>query len=79
MKRALQTAMEFGAEGIRLRCAGRLGGAALDVLSVEPPPADHPLLAAGLPNLLITPHCAWISRGARQVVEVTSRVANELQ
>lgn len=27
MKRALQTAMEFGAEGIRLRCAGRLGGA----------------------------------------------------
>jgi len=27
MKRALQTATEFGAEGIRLRCAGRLGGA----------------------------------------------------
>jgi small subunit ribosomal protein S3 len=27
MKRALQTAMDFGAEGIRLRCAGRLGGA----------------------------------------------------
>jgi small subunit ribosomal protein S3 len=27
MKRAMQTAMEFGAEGIRLRCAGRLGGA----------------------------------------------------
>ena len=26
MKRALQTAMEFGAEGIRLRVAGRLGG-----------------------------------------------------
>lgn len=26
MKRALQTAMDFGAEGIRLRCAGRLGG-----------------------------------------------------
>ena len=27
MKRALQTVMEFGAEGVRLRCAGRLGGA----------------------------------------------------
>jgi small subunit ribosomal protein S3 len=27
MKRAMQTAMEFGADGIRLRCAGRLGGA----------------------------------------------------
>ncbi len=26
MKRALQTAMDFGAEGIRVRCAGRLGG-----------------------------------------------------
>jgi glycerate dehydrogenase len=36
------------------------------VLSVEPPPADHPLLAADLPNLLVTPHCAWVSRGARQ-------------
>ncbi len=27
MKRALQTTMEFGAEGIRVRCSGRLGGA----------------------------------------------------
>ena len=27
MKRALQTAMDFGADGIRIRCAGRLGGA----------------------------------------------------
>ncbi|MCH1507279.1 30S ribosomal protein S3 [Verrucomicrobiales bacterium] len=27
MKRAVQTAMDFGAEGIKLRCAGRLGGA----------------------------------------------------
>lgn len=26
MKRAVQTAMDFGAEGIKLRCAGRLGG-----------------------------------------------------
>ena len=27
MKRAVQTAMDFGADGIRVRCAGRLGGA----------------------------------------------------
>lgn len=27
MKRAVATAMEFGAEGIRVRCGGRLGGA----------------------------------------------------
>jgi glycerate dehydrogenase len=46
--------------------AGRLGGAALDVLAQEPPPADHPLITAGLPNLIITPHNAWVSRECRQ-------------
>ncbi|GMG87194.1 D-2-hydroxyacid dehydrogenase [Biformimicrobium ophioploci] len=46
--------------------SGKLGGAALDVLSVEPPPSDHPLLDGDIPNLLITPHSAWISREARQ-------------
>lgn len=45
--------------------SGHLGGAGLDVLAVEPPPADHPLLAADLPNLLVTPHTAWASREAR--------------
>lgn len=54
---------------------GHLGGAALDVLSQEPPPADHPLLQGDIPNLLITPHCAWISRGARQRLLETT-VAN---
>ena len=39
--------------------AGIIRGAALDVLSEEPPPAHHPLL--GLPNCLVTPHCAFTS------------------
>ncbi len=45
---------------------GHLGGAALDVLSSEPPAPDHPLLDPAIPNLLITPHSAWVSRECRQ-------------
>lgn len=46
--------------------AGRLGGAAIDVLPQEPPVDGNPLLAAGIPNLIVTPHVAWASREARQ-------------
>lgn len=45
---------------------GHLGGAATDVLSVEPPTAGNPLLAADIPRLIVTPHNAWGSREARQ-------------
>jgi glycerate dehydrogenase len=43
--------------------AGRLAGAGLDVLSVEPPTAANPLLQAR--HCIITPHLAWATRAAR--------------
>lgn len=45
---------------------GIIAGAGVDTLGREPPPVDHPLLAADIPNLLVTPHNAWASRTARQ-------------
>jgi glycerate dehydrogenase len=45
---------------------GRIGGAGVDVLSVEPPVQGSPLLAPDLPNLIVTPHIAWASRESRQ-------------
>jgi glycerate dehydrogenase len=46
----------------------RLAGAALDVISREPPPSDHPVIRAAkeLDDLLVTPHCAWSTREARR-------------
>ena len=46
----------------------RLAGAALDVISEEPPAADHPIIKAAkeLDNLFVTPHCAWSAREARE-------------
>lgn len=43
-----------------------IGGAGIDVLSVEPPSERAPLLAHDIPNLIVTPHVAWGSREARQ-------------
>lgn len=43
---------------------GRIGGAGLDVLSEEPPRRGNPLLDLRLPNLIVTPHCAWEGSGA---------------
>ena len=44
--------------------SGRLAGAGLDVLSLEPPPPANPLLTAR--NCLITPHLGWATLAARQ-------------
>lgn len=46
---------------------GVIGGAGLDVYSVEPIPADHPLLHTRHPERLsLTPHVAWASIEARE-------------
>lgn len=56
---------------------GLIAGAGIDVLEREPPAPGHPLLAARLPNLLVTPHIAWAAREARQraLAEIALNVA----
>jgi glycerate dehydrogenase len=57
---------------------GRLGGAAIDVLSQEPPVDGNPLLAGDIPNLVVTPHIAWAAREARQrcIDEMAANIAD---
>jgi glycerate dehydrogenase len=56
---------------------GQIGGAGIDVLPTEPPPADDPMLASDIPNLVLTPHIAWAAREARQ--RVIDQVAENIR
>ena len=47
---------------------GIIAGAGFDVLSKEPPVRENPLLKLNLPNFVLTPHVAWASGGAMQLL-----------
>ena len=56
---------------IRALKEGWIAGAGFDVITAEPPPVGHPMVAAELlamPNFLLTPHVAWASRPAMQTL-----------
>jgi glycerate dehydrogenase len=61
----------------------QIAGAALDVISKEPPSADHPIILAAkeLDNLIVTPHTAWSARESRErlLQEVEENIAAFLQ
>ena len=61
----------------------QIAAAALDVISQEPPPLDHPIILAAkeLDNLIVTPHTAWSAREARArlLSEVAENIAAFLQ
>jgi len=48
--------------------AGTIAGAGFDVLTVEPPKEGNILLDKTIPNLIVTPHVAWASKEAMQIL-----------
>ena len=47
---------------------GTIAGAGFDVLTKEPPRDGNILLDATIPNLIVTPHVAWASQEAMQIL-----------
>ena len=57
---------------------GQISGAGLDVVSTEPPPANHPYFTLlDRPNFILTPHVAWASREA--IVTLTRQLRENLE
>ncbi|PZQ11962.1 MAG: glycerate dehydrogenase [Ancylobacter novellus] len=48
--------------------SGEIGGAGFDVVAQEPPKDGNILCEADLPNLIVTPHVAWASKEAMQIL-----------
>lgn len=48
--------------------SGEIGGAGFDVVAQEPPKDGNILCDADLPNLIVTPHVAWASKQAMQIL-----------
>jgi glycerate dehydrogenase len=53
---------------VRALTTGVIAGAGFDVLVKEPPPEDNVLLNLHLPNFILTPHIAWASTQAMQIL-----------
>ena len=59
--------------------AGKIGGAAVDVYTTEPAPADNPLL--GIPNIITTPHLGASTEEAQVnvAIDIAEQIADVLQ
>ena len=49
--------------------SGEIAYTAMDVLEIEPPPKDHPILSCE--NIVLTPHSAWYSNLSEEIMITT--------